>query len=40
MDESITNNDLREAVAGVGDCPPDDVRMGDIRKNNVGLGSV
>lgn len=38
LDESITRDDLAGAVAGAGDCPHEEIRVGEIRKGNSGLG--
>lgn len=40
LDESITDSNLSAAVSGAGDCPADDVQVGEIRRNGVGLGAV
>lgn len=40
VDESITRDDLAAAVAGAGDCPQDEIRVGEIRRGASGLGAA
>lgn len=40
FDESVTAEDILEALSRIGGCPKDDIKMGPIRSMNNGLGIV
>lgn len=40
LDESVSKEELMAAIANVGNCPIDEVKIGDIRRSTNGLGSV
>ncbi|KOB70348.1 reverse transcriptase [Operophtera brumata] len=40
LDDSVTEMDVVEAIARVGACSADDVKVAGIRRNSVGLGAA
>lgn len=38
MDDSVTQNDICEAIANVGNCKAQDIKVSPIRKSRSGLG--
>ncbi|KOB66289.1 Gag protein [Operophtera brumata] len=40
LDDSVTETDVMEAIARVGACCPNEVKVAGIRRNAVGLGSA
>lgn len=40
LDDSVTEDEARTALAAVGGCPAEDVKVGKIRLSSAGLGSI
>lgn len=40
LDDSVTEDEARDALAAAGGCPAEDIRVGKIRPSSAGLGSI